>query len=194
VSAPVAGILLTGGKSRRLGVDKARLVLDGETLAVRGARLLTGVCAPVMEVGAGASGLRAVLEEPAGAGPLAAIAAGGEELRARGHRGAVVVLAVDLPCATPALLAALRDWPGEPTVVPRAAGRLQLVSARYGADALVAARSLVTAGVRALGGLLDVVDHDVMEESVWGAVASADAFADVDTPADAARLHIDLPG
>jgi hypothetical protein len=29
---------------------------------------------------------------------------------------------------------------------------------------------------------------------VWRTVATPDAFADVDTPADAARLGIDLPG
>ena len=33
--AMVCGLLLTGGRSRRLGTDKAGLLLDGETLAHR---------------------------------------------------------------------------------------------------------------------------------------------------------------
>ena len=48
-----AGILLTGGRSRRLGVDKATLVLDGETLAQRAARRLGAVYDPVVEAGDG---------------------------------------------------------------------------------------------------------------------------------------------
>ena len=52
-----AGIVLTGGRSRRLGVDKATLVLDGETLAQRAARHLEAVCAPVVEAGDGVSGV-----------------------------------------------------------------------------------------------------------------------------------------
>jgi molybdopterin-guanine dinucleotide biosynthesis protein A len=55
-----AGVLLTGGRSRRLGVDKASLVLDGETLARRAARRLDAVCSPVLEAGDGVSGLPAV--------------------------------------------------------------------------------------------------------------------------------------
>src|SRR6185436_50765 len=75
--AATAAILLTGGRSRRLGVDKATLVVDGESLARRAARRLAVVCDPVIETGDGVSGLRAVREEPAGAGPLAALAAAG---------------------------------------------------------------------------------------------------------------------
>ena len=50
----VCGLLLTGGRSRRLGADKAGLVLDGETLAHRMAARLAAVCDPVLEVGRGA--------------------------------------------------------------------------------------------------------------------------------------------
>ena len=60
----LAGVLLTGGASRRMGTDKARLVVDGETLAARSARVLAAVCEPVIEVGPGVSGLPAVEEEP----------------------------------------------------------------------------------------------------------------------------------
>jgi molybdopterin-guanine dinucleotide biosynthesis protein A len=79
-------------------------------------------------------------------------------------------------------------------VVPCVDRRLQPVCARYGADALMAADSLVVAGVRALHDLFDVVDHEVVDESAWGAVASRESFLDVDTPTDAARFGVRLPG
>ncbi len=189
-----AGILLTGGRSRRLGVDKATLVLDGETLALRAARRLQATCAPVVEVGDGVSGLPALRETPSGAGPLAALAAAGAWLRKRGHDTPVLLLAVDLPHVDERFLRWLRDRPGAPTVVLRVDRRLQSVCARYGPDALVAAGSLIAGGVRALHELFDVVEHDVVEEDEWCVVTSRDTFLDVDTPADAQRLGIDLPG
>jgi molybdopterin-guanine dinucleotide biosynthesis protein A len=192
--APTAGILLTGGRSRRMGVDKASLVVDGETLAVRGGRLLARLCEPALELGDGSSGLDHVRESPAGAGPLAALAAAGAALRARGVTGPALVLAVDLPAVGEPLLRWLRDRPGAVTVVPRVDGRLQPVCARYGADALLAADNLVVAGVRALHDLFDVVDHDVVDESAWRSVATRESFLDVDTPADAARFGVRLPG
>jgi molybdopterin-guanine dinucleotide biosynthesis protein A len=192
--APTAGVLLTGGRSRRLGFDKASLVLDGETLARRSGRRLASVCTPVVEVGDGSSGLPSVREQPARSGPLAALAAAGATLREAGHDGAVVVLAVDLPAVDEPLLRWLRDRTGTPTAVPRVGGRLQMVCARYGGAALVEAQNLVSGGVRALHELLDVVEFDVIEESEWRAVATADTFADIDTPDDARRSGIELPG
>jgi molybdopterin-guanine dinucleotide biosynthesis protein A len=189
-----AGILLTGGRSRRLGVDKATLVVDGETLAARAARRLGSVCSPVVEAGDGLTGLPATRESPTGAGPLAALAAAGRYLRDRGHHGSAILLAVDLPLVDEVLLRWLRDRNGEPTAILRVEGRLQTVCARYGPDALLAAESLATVGVRALREVLDVVDHDVIEPDEWRTVAAPEIFVDVDTPADAERLGITLPG
>jgi molybdopterin-guanine dinucleotide biosynthesis protein A len=189
-----AGILLTGGRSRRLGVDKARLHIDGRTLADRAAGVLRAVCDPVIELGPGVSDLAACSEAPTGSGPLSALATGGEELRGRGHHGPTIVLAVDLVRVDDPLLRLLCDWPGAPTVVPSADGRLQPVCARYGADALVAARSLVDGGITSLMALFDLIEHDVMLDDVWRRVAPSDAFDDIDTPDDARRLGIDLTG
>jgi molybdopterin-guanine dinucleotide biosynthesis protein A len=188
-----AGIVLTGGRSRRLGVDKATLVLDGETLAGRAARRLAVMCAPVVEAGDGVSGLPAVRESPRGSGPLAALAAAGEWLRARGHHGPAILLAVDLPRVDEPFLRWLHDRRGAPTTVLRVDGQLQPVCARYGPDALLAAASLVAGGIRALHHLFDVVEHDVVGPDEWRPVASDDTFLDVDTPADAERLGIELP-
>jgi molybdopterin-guanine dinucleotide biosynthesis protein A len=190
----VSGLLLTGGRSRRLGADKARLVLDGETLARRMAARLSAVCDPVYEVGPGLTGLPSLTEQPAGSGPLAALAAGGDALRERGEIGGALLVAVDLPRVDIALLELLRDWPGAPTAVPEAGGRLQPVCARYGPDELLAAASLVVGGVRSMHALLEIVEYEIVPEPAWRAVAPPDAFADVDTPEDAARLGIDLTG
>ncbi|MGH2660413.1 MAG: molybdenum cofactor guanylyltransferase, partial [Actinomycetota bacterium] len=108
----VAALLLTGGSSRRMGTDKARLMVDGCSLAERAAEALAVVCDPVLEVGPGHTALPAVREDPPGSGPLAALGAGWAALSAAGHRGPVVVLAVDMPYVTPDLLRLLAERPG----------------------------------------------------------------------------------
>src|SRR5580658_2366369 len=113
----LAAILLTGGESRRMGRDKASIVIGGETLARRTGRLLGEVAAPVIEVGAGASGLEAVGDDDPHGGPLAAIATGVEALRARGRLGPAIVCACDLPQLSVAALALLADEPGSGSVL-----------------------------------------------------------------------------
>ena len=90
----LGGLLLTGGASRRMGEDKALIEVGGRRLVDHAAALLTAVADPVIEVGPGWSGLPAVREDPPGSGPLAALGAGAASLRAAGHDGAVLVLAV----------------------------------------------------------------------------------------------------
>ena len=190
IEAP-AGLLLTGGASRRMGRDKASLPLPGGlTCARRTAGLLRLVTEPVLEVGPGASGLDAIRERPAGAGPLAAVAAGRAELRRRGHRGPALVVACDLPLLTAAVLRLLADHPGSGSVVPVVDGRPQPLCARFGAEALDAAAGLLRAGKRAMGCLLDVASVTWLAEDGWSGVADATAFGDVDTPADLDRLGL----
>lgn len=185
-----AGVVLTGGSSRRLGFDKAVVRIGDETLAVRAARVLGAVCSPVIEVGPDRSGLRAVREEPAGAGPLAGLVAGADALGA----SSAVLLGCDLVRIGAGVLGLLAEWPGAPTAVPIVAGEPQLVCARYGPDALAAARTLLDTGERSLRALLAVVEVDLVTEEQWRVVADADAFADLDTPDDLARLGLRAPG
>jgi molybdenum cofactor guanylyltransferase len=189
----VAGLLLTGGRSRRLGTDKALVRRDGETLAARGARVLAAVCDPAVEVGPGVSGLPTVREEPVGSGPLAALVAGAAAVAARGERAGAVLLAVDLPFVEPPLLRLLIDLHHESdadAVVPRAAGVLQPTCAVYGPDALVRAADLVAPGDRSLRSLLDAIAVRVVDEGEWRAVAAHRALDDVDTPGDLTRLGL----
>lgn len=193
--AAPAGILLTGGASRRLGTDKAALMIDGGRLAARQAGLLRQVCGRCLEVGPGTSGLEAVREEPAGTGPLAALAAAAAALRLRGHEGGALALAVDLPLVTVAVLRFLARFPGHGSVVPFVEGRAQPLCARYSARALGVAEELTSGGERSMDALLQALDDlQWAGPRMWGAVASPEAFADVDTPADAERLGVRLPG
>jgi molybdopterin-guanine dinucleotide biosynthesis protein A len=178
----IAGVLLTGGASRRMGTDKAALVYGGETLAARAARVLAAVCDPVVEVGPGHTRHRAVVESPAGAGPLAALVAGADSLGA----DVVLLLACDMPFVEPPLLQLVADWPGDDAVVPVAAGKRQYGCARYGSDALHRARRLLAGGTASLRAVCDEGCEE-LPESRWRAVAPAHAFTDLDTPEDRAR-------
>ena len=177
-----AGLLLTGGASSRLGVAKAELRRDGERLADRGARLLASACTTALEVGPGVSALAAVREVPPGAGPLAAVVAGAHALARRDGPGPVLVLAVDLPFVEASLLRWLVEHPAPGTVVPRVDGRAQPLCARYAAADLVVAAALRARGAAAMQDLLAAVSIAYEDEAGWGAVATAAAFTDVDTP------------
>jgi molybdopterin-guanine dinucleotide biosynthesis protein A len=191
----VAGVLLTGGQSRRLGTPKAALRARGERLVDRAARVLLATSDPVIEVGLGYTDLPHAREEPAGEGPLAAFAAGGAALTALGHEGPFLVLAVDMPHVSEGLLAWLGARPGLGTVVPRVDGTPQTLCARYAPDAPSMAERLLDAGERSMRALLDAVTVQYVDEDEWGTVAESSVFDDVDTPADARRagIHID-PG
>ena len=190
----VAGLLLTGGSSRRMGRDKAELVIAGERLADRAARVLSAACDPVLEVGPGRSSLDAVVDDEsaagaARAGPLAALVTGTAVLRAREYEGAVVLFGVDLPFATEQLLRFVANHPATDTVVPVADGMRQSCCARYAPAALESATDLVARGERAIHSLLSAVPVVEISEAEWIAVAPADALVDLDTPEDFARVQ-----
>jgi molybdopterin-guanine dinucleotide biosynthesis protein A len=164
--------------------------IGNETLAARAARVLAAVCSPVVEVGPGRSGLRAVREVPAGSGPLAGLVAGADALDA----SLIVLLGCDLVSVESPLLRLLAEWTGTRTAVPMLVGEPQLVCARYGPDAIAVARDLLATGERSLRALLAAIDVDLVTENGWRAVADSDAFDDLDTPDDLARLGLSPPG
>lgn len=172
-----------------MGRDKATLLVDGVTLAARTAGLLVaaGLPGPLLELGPGHSGLPAVPDRRAGAGPLAAVAAGAAALRCRGFTGGALVVATDLPRLGPGLLSWLAAHPAPGSVVPLRDRRPQWLCARYSPAALDAAADLVASGRSALRELAAHGVHLAGEDELVAAGFRPGDLDDADTPADLAR-------
>lgn len=186
---PLTGLLLAGGAGRRMGEDKARLVVGGVALAERALAVLSSVCETVL-VAQGQRTLGLGVEEVAdarpGAGPLAGLVAGLE----RAATPLVAVLAVDLPLASGPVLGALATvWHGEDAVVPVVDGRREPLHAVWAPGCAAALRAQLEGGEfavhRAAAGLR------VLEagRDVWGTAAGDVAFwHNVNTPDDLAAI------
>jgi molybdopterin-guanine dinucleotide biosynthesis protein A len=158
VNLRVAGVVLTGGGSRRMGTDKALVEVAGVALAARVADVLAAAgCDPVWCQGGDAAalvrlGLAVRPDAQPGEGPVAAIAA------ALGHAGdadGVLVAACDLPALTDhAVAELLAHAAADHPVALSLAGEAQLVAwwPRASAEPL---RDLLAAGVRTYRAALD---------------------------------------
>ncbi len=146
------GLVLAGGRSQRLGRDKASVLYQGETLLARAVRMLAAVARevrvavrPDQAADLQRRGFAIVLDACDGVGPAAGIVAA--------HRLAPDVawlaLACDMPRVTPAMLATLvaqRD-PGRSAIAFRAADGLpEPLCAIYEPATLARFRRQVEAG------------------------------------------------
>jgi len=199
--AEISGIVLAGGRSSRMGSDKASLMLDGHSLLHRTVAALDAVADEVVIVRApGQSiplvqtrGSLVVVEDPVeGQGPLFGMATG---LGASSGRIALVV-GVDHPFLRPALLRLLveRIRGGERWVLPIADGRPQPLCSAFASDALEVMRRHIEAGARAPMAVAAELGMVRLSEEEW---RTADpeglSFVDVDTPEEfeAARARLE---
>ena len=200
MSGPVIGVLLAGGKSARMGEDKAALVLpgaiDGETLGARAVRVLRAVCDDVVCAGHGRGVPEDVVRIPdAGGGPLVAlVGALAHALAADALADAAwfVVLPVDMPGVDAALLArllALRAASdgashgashGARAVCFAVEGVLEPLPLVLAAEALAPLASGVARGERRLG---DAV-RALAPATIALAGEEADLLQNLNTPAD----------
>ncbi|HET7538201.1 MAG TPA: molybdenum cofactor guanylyltransferase [Candidatus Didemnitutus sp.] len=143
MSQPVsglAGVVLAGGESRRMGRDKAELEVDGVRLIVRQLDVLRACGAAPLVVSLG-SAARTVLPNVASvpdrypnAGPLAGIHAAFEAL----HTPYLAVLAVDMPRIEAGWFTWLHglSQPGTGVVAQHASGQFEPLAAIYPREAL----------------------------------------------------------
>jgi molybdenum cofactor guanylyltransferase len=176
-NGPPIGAILAGGRGTRLGGAKALAELGGRPLiawplAALAAALDEVVVVAKADTALPTLGVERWTEPDEPAHPRAGIV---HALSAAGER-AVLVCAADMPLVTPELVAEIAAADGTPAVVPRAAGRLQPLLARYEPDALLPLRAApaaeaLTATVVSLGPrLLEFADET--------------AFFNVNSPAD----------
>ena len=198
--ADCAGVVLAGGRGRRLGGgDDARLPRAGRPMVERVLDVLRPIFGgEIVLVGASEEpyaglGVRVVLDRHPGAGPLAGLEAG---LAATARRRAFVV-ACDMPSLSGELvrfLAALD--PGARAVVPVAGERLQPLHAVYARDLAALATTALESGVRRMEDFLErVVPWRRVEESEFAAIPGAlRSFANVNTPEDRAAAERPILG
>ena len=196
----VAGIVLAGGGSQRMGVDKCMLDLGGRTLLQRAVDALDGVADEVVAVtGPGRppplvrspGSLYHAVDSIADAGPLVGILAGLEATSAP----VAVAVACDLPFVRPELLRLLLDrvHEGARFVVPVHEGQPQLLCSAWRGDAAPMLRARVEAGDRAVHAMLDALDADLVPYEVWReADPDGRSFVNVNTPEDLAEARASL--
>jgi molybdenum cofactor guanylyltransferase len=175
------GVVLAGGRSRRMGGSKATADLGGRPLIAWPLETLRAVLDEVVVVAKHSTALPPLdvpvwVEPDEPRHPRAGIVHALE--RADGR--AVLACAVDLPLVTQLLVRTIAHAPGAIAVVPRVGGRLQPLLARYEPAALGALRDApggepLTASVEALG-------PSVLE------IGGEEAFANANTPEELAEI------
>lgn len=98
--ACVTGVVLAGGRSSRMGCDKATLTWQGRSLLEHMRLLLLQVGADVVLSSGAGRGRDAIADQVAGAGPLGGIAS----VATHAADGWMLVVPVDMPRLTPGLL------------------------------------------------------------------------------------------
>jgi molybdopterin-guanine dinucleotide biosynthesis protein A len=189
--APAVGVVLAGGRGRRLGGDKAIVELEGRALVHYPIEALHGVCDDVVVVAkrdtilpplSGVADLWIEPDEPRH--PLVGV---GHALRLAVGRP-VLVVAVDLPLMDAATLRAIMtaELHDGVAVVPRVHGRLQPLCALY--------------TPRALPGLADF-DSDARTTEVVEALGvrvldglDETAFYNVNAPEDLLQASVIVKG
>jgi molybdenum cofactor guanylyltransferase len=179
-------VVLAGGQGRRMGMDKAVLVVNGQRLVdIVVAGLSAGGGRVMVARGDRPLGLpNEVADVPGCPGPLGGVVAGLQEART----DLVAFVPVDAPAVVPELahgLAARCAAAGRAAAVPVVHGRVQSLHAVIHRAALPAIRSRVAAGERSPRRLLAWLDALRVDVDGWGAADPQGAFSqDWDRPDD----------
>lgn len=184
----LTAFVLAGGKSTRMGADKAFLKWGDETLLDRALKLARAVAENVRIVGAAKKfdrfGCAVVEDVYRDRGPLGGIHAALSSSRSELN----LMLAVDLPLMKPEFLKFLisqAEASGAIVTVPDAAGGLQPLCAVYRKEFALVAEESLKAGKNKIDPLFAKVETVVIkEEKLLSAGFSREMFRNMNTPED----------
>jgi molybdopterin-guanine dinucleotide biosynthesis protein A len=182
-------VVMAGGNSRRMGQDKANLLLGEHTLLQSVvatlqplfAEVIVSVRQPRPEID-----LTQVCDDPAHSGPLAGLAAALEHATTPW----VFAVACDMPFITPAVVEYLALQRADcQAVVPMVGGFPQPMAAFYAKSCLSEVRACLHGnGKHSFRALLDKIQVIyVSEEQLQDVDPQLRSFFDLDTPQDVAR-------
>jgi molybdopterin-guanine dinucleotide biosynthesis protein A len=189
----VTAFILAGGKSSRMGADKAFVDFEGRTLLARALGVARELCDDVRIVGSSAkfSEYGPVVEDVfRECGPLGGIHAA---LRASSNE-INLMLAVDMPFVSRSLLrylvAQARSAAGVHAVVPRCGGKLQPLCAVYRGEFCGPAEAALRAGRNKIGLLLEGVTTRMIEEDeLQSGGFACELFRNLNTPGELERAR-----
>jgi len=192
----VAGIILAGGKSTRLGRDKASELLLGRSLLQRVADRLDGIVDQYVIVTAESQQLPPIFASRPityvediypGAGPLAGLYTGLSSMAAP----RAIVVACDMPLLKPSLLSLLlRLQTGHDAVMPMNGGLPEPLCAVYAASCLPAVKAQLDAGSYMMTGFLEDVNVRFVDASEWERLdPQGVSFLNVNTEDDLRRAE-----
>ncbi|ERN43138.1 molybdopterin-guanine dinucleotide biosynthesis protein A [Rubidibacter lacunae KORDI 51-2] len=165
----IAAVVLAGGRSRRMGEDKALLVARDKPLLQHVCEVAIAVAQPVAVVAAEPeryraivpSGCQLVAEQPGFEGPLVGFARGLAAVRADADVDWVLALACDLPCLD---ASAVREWQLQLSALPddrlaflprHPEGWWEALCGFYRGSCLPSLQAYAAAGGRSFQGWLD---------------------------------------
>ena len=190
LALPFGAIVLAGGKSSRLGFDKALLRMDGvplvQWLPSKLAHTFTSVAIVVDRADRYHVTFPLLLDTWPDAGPLAGIAAG---LEASGEP-AVFVCACDMPLMQASLVQRLCSaLEGHDLAIPERAGRLEPLCAVYAASCLPVIQQLLHDRRLHASGVAGAVRTRTVTEVEWRDLdPEGDSFLSINSPSD--LLHV----
>ena len=184
-----AAIVLCGGRSRRMGRDKASLPFGDESMLDRVVRIVGEAVDEVVVVAReeqAVAGHHRVVRDPAkGLGPLAGLVAGLEAITA----DRAFLTSCDAPLLQPAYVRYLLELAdGHEVAVPYVGGYHMTTSAVYARSVLSRATALVDAGRLRPLFLIEAVDARIVtEDELRGVDPELHSLRNCNTPEDYAR-------
>jgi molybdopterin-guanine dinucleotide biosynthesis protein A len=185
VRRDITGIILAGGKSQRMGVDKALLTLDGEALLVRIARTMRSLFEQVYIISA--NNRYRFLHLPMfddffrGCGPLAGIHSG--LLHSKTRRS--FIAACDTPFVSLDLIEYIVEFESQADVkVPATNGILHPLCGLYSRRCIPRLEWSLRSGLRRVQDVLERLDVDVVPIGPWLPFYREDLLLNINEPSE----------